>query len=92
MTPSPLNSPQHVERIREILIGRDLQQMHDRISRIEETPRAMASPGLQEALPSLLNEDTTANLRAALPDSPALPWLTRAIKNSTKDSCSSPQI
>tara|TARA_B110000881_G_C18604773_1_gene538622 strand:+ start:5844 stop:6110 length:267 start_codon:yes stop_codon:yes gene_type:complete len=64
MTSSPLNSPQHVERIREILIGRDLQQMHDRISRIEETPRAMASPGLQEALPSLLNKTGHSKLKS----------------------------
>jgi|TARA_B110000914_G_scaffold70137_1_gene61301 hypothetical protein len=64
MTSSPLNSPQHVERIREILIGRDLQQMHDRISRIEETPRAMASPGLQEALPSLLNKTGHSELKS----------------------------
>jgi hypothetical protein len=64
MTSSPLNSPQHVERIREILIGRDLQQMHDRISRIEETPRAMASPGLQEALPSLLNKTGHSKIKS----------------------------
>ncbi|MFT6575058.1 MAG: hypothetical protein ACJA16_003255, partial [Akkermansiaceae bacterium] len=35
MTSSSLNHSQHVERIREILIGRDLQHMHGRISRIE---------------------------------------------------------
>ncbi len=35
MTSSELNPSQHVERIREILIGRDLQNMHGRLARIE---------------------------------------------------------
>jgi predicted nucleic acid-binding Zn-ribbon protein len=60
MTSSPLNPAQHVERIREILIGRDLQHMHGRISRIEgamekELPADGSSP-LQETITQLQNE------------------------------------
>ena len=36
MTTSPLNSAQHVERIREILMGRDLRQVHGRMDRLED--------------------------------------------------------
>lgn len=35
MTSLELNPSQHVERIREILIGRDLHNMHGRLSRLE---------------------------------------------------------
>jgi len=35
MTSSSLNPSQHVERIREILIGRDLHNVHGRLDRIE---------------------------------------------------------
>ena len=35
MTSSSLNPSQHVERIREILIGRDLHNVHGRLARIE---------------------------------------------------------
>lgn len=63
MNSPPLNPSQHVERIREILIGRDLQQMHGRISRIEGTLQqegapVMASPDLHAAITSLRNEQT----------------------------------
>lgn len=61
MNSPPLNPSQHVERIREILIGRDLQHMHGRISRIEGTLQQegapiMASSDLQTAISSLRDE------------------------------------
>ena len=67
MTSSQLNPSQHVERIREILIGRDLQQMHGRISRIEGTLQqdgapVMASSDFQKAITSLRNEQTALRM------------------------------
>ncbi len=63
MTSSPLNPSQHVERIREILIGRDLQNMHGRISRIEgaleKDPPANQSSNLQEAISDLKEEQAS---------------------------------
>ena len=62
MTTSSLNSAQHVERIREILIGRDLRQVNGRIDRLEdrlqngdigETP---AIEDLRESFTRLENE------------------------------------
>jgi hypothetical protein len=65
MTSSSLNHSQHVERIREILIGRDLQHMHGRISRIEgaleQEGAPTTSPGLLEAITQLRHEQE--NLR-----------------------------
>lgn len=70
MTSSPLNTSQHVERIREILIGRDLQHMHGRISRIEgaleQEGTPTSSPGLLEAITHLRHEQE--NLRKEVQD------------------------
>ena len=63
MTSSPLNPSQHVERIREILIGRDLQNMHGRLSRIEgalEKSPPSQDPSQVEASLARLKEEQTA--------------------------------
>ncbi|MGJ8694778.1 MAG: hypothetical protein ACSHYF_00535 [Verrucomicrobiaceae bacterium] len=48
MSTSPLNPAQHVERIREIIMGRDLNQVHGRLERIE-SGMAGSGPSLSSA-------------------------------------------
>jgi len=66
MNPSSLNSSQHVERIREILIGRDLQHLHGRLSRIEgalsNDGLPADSPDLFEAIRALRNEQSALRM------------------------------
>ena len=52
MSSSQLNPAQHVERIREIIMGRDLNQVHGRLERIEnglgDSAPASSSPDISE--------------------------------------------
>lgn len=53
MEDRPLNPSQHVERIREILVGRQIHQVEDRLRTLEETLAHREPPVAQEALQDL---------------------------------------
>lgn len=47
-TPTSLNPSQTVERIREIIVGRHLERLEGRVSRLEATPRAIEAKPLPD--------------------------------------------